>query len=61
VGKKGGKNLTDRGEGRMNFRERVMAALALKEPDRVPFMDYVDTAVKQQIMAPTISTRLNWR
>ena len=34
----------------MNSRERVMAALALKEPDRVPFVDYVDTAVKRQIM-----------
>ena len=37
-------------EERMNSRERVMAALALKEPDRVPFMDYVDTVVKRQIM-----------
>jgi uroporphyrinogen decarboxylase len=27
-----------------------MAALHLKEPDRVPFMDFVDTVVKQQIM-----------
>ena len=27
-----------------------MAALDLKQPDRVPFMDYVDTAVKIQIM-----------
>jgi uroporphyrinogen decarboxylase len=27
-----------------------MASLQLKEPDRVPFMDFVDTAVKQQIM-----------
>lgn len=34
----------------MNSRERVMAALSLKQPDRVPFMDYVDTAVKRQIM-----------
>jgi uroporphyrinogen decarboxylase len=34
----------------MNSRERVMAALNLKEPDRVPFMDFVDTGVKQQIM-----------
>ena len=34
----------------MNSRERVMAALYLKEPDRVPFMDFVDTVVKQTIM-----------
>jgi uroporphyrinogen decarboxylase len=34
----------------MNSRERVMAALHLKEPDRVPFMDFVDTAVKHEIM-----------
>lgn len=34
----------------MNSRERVMTALALKEPDRVPFMDYVDTVVKEKIM-----------
>ena len=34
----------------MNSRERVMAALNLKEPDRVPFADYVDTIVKQKIM-----------
>ena len=27
----------------MNSRERVMAALQLREPDRVPFMDFVDT------------------
>jgi uroporphyrinogen decarboxylase len=34
----------------MNSRERVMAALQLKEPDRVPFMDFADTIVKQKIM-----------
>ncbi len=34
----------------MNSRERVMAALHLKQPDRVPFMDFVDTAVKRRIM-----------
>ena len=34
----------------MNSRERVMTALDLKEPDRVPFMDFVDTIVKQKIM-----------
>lgn len=34
----------------MNSRERVMTALNLKEPDRVPFMDFVDTVVKQNIM-----------
>jgi uroporphyrinogen decarboxylase len=37
----------------MNSRERVMAALHLKEPDRVPFMDFVDTVVKQKIMGTT--------
>lgn len=35
----------------MNSSERVMAALDLKEPGRVPFMDFVDTAVKRKIMA----------
>ncbi len=34
----------------MNSRERVIKALNLEEPDRVPFMDFVDTAVKRQIM-----------
>ncbi len=34
----------------MNSRERIMAALDLKQPDRVHFMDFVDTAVKRQIM-----------
>lgn len=34
----------------MNSRERVLAALHLKEPDCVPFMDFVDTVVKQKIM-----------
>ncbi len=34
----------------MNSRQRVMAALHLKEPDRVPIMDFVDTVVKQKIM-----------
>ena len=31
------------GDKTMNSRERVMAALQLREPDRVPFMDFVDT------------------
>ena len=34
----------------MNSRERVLAALHLKEPDCVPFMDFVDTVVKNKIM-----------
>ena len=34
----------------MNSCERVMTALHLKEPDRVPFMDFADTIVKQKIM-----------
>ena len=34
----------------MNSRERVMTALSLKEPDRVPFMDFVDLAVKRRVM-----------
>jgi len=36
----------------MNSRERVMTALALKEPDRVPFMDFVDNAIIHKIMGP---------
>ena len=36
----------------MNSRDRVMAALSLEEPDRVPFMDYVDVEIKKQIMGP---------
>jgi len=34
----------------MNSRQRVMTALDLKEPDRVPFVDFIDTVVKQKIM-----------
>ena len=34
----------------MNSRERIMTALALKEPDRVPFMDFIDTPIKRKIM-----------
>ena len=34
----------------MNSRERVMTALALKQPDRVPFVDYLDAAIKKQLM-----------
>ena len=38
------------GDKTMDSRERVITALNLKEPDRVPFMDFVDTIVKQKIM-----------
>ncbi len=34
----------------MNSRQRVMTALDLKEPDRVPFVDSIDNVVKQKIM-----------
>ena len=34
----------------MNSRQRVMAALNLEEPDRVPFMDFIDTEIKHKIM-----------
>ncbi|MEE8541674.1 MAG: uroporphyrinogen decarboxylase family protein [Desulfobacterales bacterium] len=34
----------------MNSRQRVMTALELKEPDRVPFVDAIDTVVKHKIM-----------
>ena len=33
----------------MNSRERVMSALALKVPDYVPFVNWVDAEVKQRI------------
>jgi uroporphyrinogen decarboxylase len=38
----------------MNSRERVMKALHLEEPDRVPFVDYVDNVVKQKIMGSDV-------
>ena len=34
----------------MNSRQRVMTALDLKEPDRVPFVDAIDNVVKKKIM-----------
>jgi uroporphyrinogen decarboxylase len=34
----------------MNSRERIMAALALKEPDRVPFADYTEEATRKMVM-----------
>ncbi len=34
----------------MNSRKRVMTALALKEPDRVPFVDWIDAAAKKKLM-----------
>lgn len=34
----------------MNSRERILAALALKQPDRVPFADIVDETVKVKLM-----------
>ena len=44
----------------MNSRQRVMAALNLEEPDRVPFMDFVDNVVKQKSWEPGRSTKLSW-
>jgi len=35
----------------MNSRKRVLATAHLKEPDRVTFMDFVDTVVRQKIMS----------
>ncbi|NNL75112.1 MAG: hypothetical protein HKO68_02110 [Desulfobacterales bacterium] len=34
----------------MNSRERMMTTLALKEPDRVPFADWIDAPVKKKLM-----------
>ena len=34
----------------MNSRERVMTALALKEPDWVPFVDWFDASIKKKLM-----------
>ena len=34
----------------MDSRKRVMTALRLGEPDRGPFVDFVDASVKQKIM-----------
>lgn len=46
----------------MSWRERILTALSLKEPDRVPFLDaYIDPAVQetlscaQTLSVPTIS------
>jgi hypothetical protein len=37
----------------MNSRERMMTALSLKQPDRVPFADIVDQTVKEKLMGST--------
>lgn len=34
----------------MNSRQRVLTALNLGQPDRVPFMDFFDTGIKSEIM-----------
>jgi uroporphyrinogen decarboxylase len=34
----------------MNSRERILAALSLQQPDRVPFADIVDHSVKEKLM-----------
>lgn len=34
----------------MNSRERVLTALALKEPDRVPFVDWIDDDAKRALL-----------
>ena len=35
----------------MNSRQRVMTALALKEPDYVPFVDWVDATAKEKLIS----------
>lgn len=39
----------------MTPRERIMAALHLKQPDRVPFADYVDDDFKERLVGHPIS------
>lgn len=34
----------------MNSRERILTALAVKEPDRVPFFDCIDPGIKRALM-----------
>lgn len=34
----------------MTSRQRIMAALALNEPDQVPFADYVDEGIRKKLM-----------
>jgi hypothetical protein len=34
----------------MNSRDRILAALDLKEPDRVPFADWIDAEAKKKLM-----------
>jgi hypothetical protein len=34
----------------MNSRERIMKALNLGQPDRVPFADYTEEAIRKKIM-----------
>jgi uroporphyrinogen decarboxylase len=34
----------------MNSRQRVLTALNLGQPDRVPFMDFIDNGIKSEIM-----------
>ncbi len=34
----------------MNSRDRILAALSLQQPDRVPFADYTEEAIRKRIM-----------
>ena len=34
----------------MNSRDRILAALSLEEPDRVPFADWIDKEAKAKLM-----------
>jgi hypothetical protein len=39
----------------MTPRERVLTALALKQPDRVPFADYIDDDFKEILVGHPVS------
>ena len=34
----------------MNSRERILTALSLKEPDQVPFADWVDIKIRNRLI-----------
>ena len=43
----------------MNSRERVLSALALKEPDIVPFADWIDEGAKLNLVKSMGEKNLN--
>ena len=43
----------------MNSRERVLSALALKEPDIVPFADWIDEGAKPNLVKSMGEKNLN--